>query len=390
MQKVLFMRRFVIITFRMLVILAVLGFAIYRLQFAPIAVTAVEVRRGPVTAEVMGTGTLTAHTKATVSPKIQGRLMTLTVDQNDTVTTGQLLATLDDSDLREQVAIAKANLDAAQATLDRVQADDARAKAVVTQARLDYKRFDRLGTTSAVSTSDVDKSRESMQVAEAGVVSAAAATIEARKQMASIERSLRYQETKLADTKIHSPFAGLITRRDRDVGDIIVPGASIFQLVSTNEIWVSAWVDESAMGALQPGQSARIVFRSDPLKLYSGRVIRVGREVDRETREFLVDLSAEELPRGWAIGQRAEVFIQTGKKDNVVQVPRKLVRWREGNAGVFVIADGKASWRNLKLGMAGGEIAEIESGLAAGDKVISALEADAQKLQPGRRVVIHP
>ena len=266
MQKVLFMRRFVIITFRMLVILSVLGFAIYRLQFSPIAVTAVEVRRGPVTAEVMGTGTLTAHIKATVSPKIQGRLMELTVDQNDTVTTGQLLATLDDSDLREQVAIAKANLEAAQATLERVQADDARAKAVVTQARLDYKRFDRLGTTSAVSTSDVDKSREGMQVAEAGVVSAAAATIEARKQMASIERSLRYQEAKLADTQIHSPFAGLITRRDRDVGDIIVPGASIFQLVSTQEIWVSAWVDESAMTALRPGQSARIVLPVRPPK----------------------------------------------------------------------------------------------------------------------------
>jgi HlyD family secretion protein len=103
-----------------------------------------------------------------------------------------------------------------------------------------------------------------------------------------------------------------------------------------------------------------------------------------------VDLGADELPPGWAIGQRAEVFIQTGKKDNVVQVPRKLVRWREGSAGVFVIADGKAAWRNLRLGLAGGEIAEVESGLAAGDKVITGPETVLPTLQPGRRVVTRP
>ena len=56
----------------------------------------------------MGTGTLTAHTKATIGPEIQGRLVELKVDQNDEVTKGQLLARLDDSDLREQQAIARA------------------------------------------------------------------------------------------------------------------------------------------------------------------------------------------------------------------------------------------------------------------------------------------
>ena len=86
------------------------------------------------------------------------------------------------------------------------------------------------------------------------------------------------------------PFDGLITRRDRDLGDIVVPGACIFQLISTEDIWVSAWVDESFRAVLQPGQKARIVFRSEPGKDYAGSVIRISREVDRETREFLVDV----------------------------------------------------------------------------------------------------
>jgi len=382
------MRKIINFIIRLIIILAVLGFVLYRIKFAPISVSAFNVQRGQVTAEVMGTGTLTAHTKTTISPKIQGRLVELTVDQNDAVTTGQLLARLDDSDLREQVAIAKANLEVAQASLKRAQAEEESAKAVITQSRLDYMRNSKLASTGAVATSDMDKSHEQLQVAEAEGARAGAAIIEAQKQIVAADKTLRFHDAKLADSKIYSPFEGLITRRDRDPGDIIVPGASIFQLISTREIWVSAWVDESAMTMLRPGQKARLAFRSDPQKNYSGAVVRISREVDRETREFLVDVSADQLPQNWAIGQRAEVFIQTGKKDNVVQVPRRLIRWRDGNAGVFVNVGGKANWRNLKLGITGGEFAEVESGIAAGDKIITAPDTEVRKLQPGRRVVI--
>ncbi len=384
------MRKIINFIIRLILILAVLGFVLYRIKFAPISVSAFDVRRGTVTAEVMGTGTLTAHTKTTISPKIQGRLVELTVDQNDMVTTGQLLARLDDSDLREQVAIAKAYLEVAQASLKRAQAEEERAKAVITQSQLDYMRNLKLADTGAVATSDMDKSREQLQVAEAEVARADAAVIEAQKQIAAADKTLRYHDAKLTDTRIYSPFEGLITRRDRDPGDIIVPGASIFQLISTREIWISAWVDESAMTMLQPGQKARLFFRADPQKNYSGTVVRISREVDRESREFLVDVSADQLPQNWAIGQRAEVFIQTERKEDVVRVPRRLVRWRNGKAGVFVISGGNADWRNLNLGITGGEFAEVESGIAAGDKIITAPDSEARKLQPGRRVVIVP
>ena len=83
---------------------------------------------------------------------------------------------------------------------------------------------------------------------------------------------------------MRSPYDGLVTRRDRDPGGIVVPGASILQLVATNEIWVSAWVDETAMTGLKVDQPARVVFRSEPAKNYAGEVARLGRETDRETR----------------------------------------------------------------------------------------------------------
>jgi len=382
------MRKYLSYILRFLIIAAILAAVFYYVRLAPITVSVLAVKQGPVEAEVMGAGTLTAHTRATISPKIQGRLVELMVDQNDTVTEGQLLARLDDPDLREQQAIAKANLEAAHAAYERAQADQKRAGAVTVQAKLEYDRQSQLRAKQVVSESTLDKSRELLQVAEAEEARAAAAVTEAQKQIVAAERTLDYQNAKLADTSIYSPFDGLITRRDRDIGDIVVPGASIFQLISTKDIWVSAWVDESLMATVRPGQKARIVFRSEPGKDYAGPVIRVSPEVDRETREFLVDVAPEELPQRWAVGQRAEVFIMTGKKDNVVRIPSKMIRWRDGRAGVMVNESGKATWRNLELGMMGRESVEVTNGLAENDAVIMASEAQAKKLQLGRRVVI--
>jgi RND family efflux transporter MFP subunit len=382
------MRKYFLHILRVLILAAIVGVIFYYVKLTPIPVTAASVTRGSVQAEVLGAGIVIAHTRATISPKIQGRIVALTVDQNDTVAKDQLLARLDDSDLREQQAIAKANVEAAHAALERAGADQKRAEAVRVRAKLEYDRQEQLRAKQVVPEATLDESRESFQVAQAEETRAAAATAEAQKQILAAERTLDYQNAKLADTNIYSPFAGLITRRDRDVGDIVVPGASIFQLISTKDIWVSAWVDESLMAAVKPGQTARIVFRSEPGKDYAGRVIRVSPDVDPETREFLVDVAPEQLPPRWAVGQRAEVFIATGRKDNVLRVPARMIRWREGKAGVTVDKGGKATWRNVELGIVGRQYVEVVKGLAENETVVVAGEAQAKKFQPGRRVVV--
>lgn len=200
--------------------------------------------------------------------------------------------------MREQQAIAKANLEAAQATLDRAKAERKRAEAVVTQARREYDRQSQLQAKQIASESDLDKARELLHVAEAEEARAIAAVAESQRLIVAAERTLDYQNVRLDDTNITSPFDGLITRRDRDLGDVVVPGAGVFQLISTRDLWVSAWVDESFRAVLKPGQKARIVFPSEPKKDCGGSVIRISPEVDRETREFLVGVKPDHLPQG--------------------------------------------------------------------------------------------
>ena len=212
------MRKYLSYILRFLIVAAILAAVFYYVRLAPITVSVLTVKRGPIEAEVLGAGTLTAHTRATISPKIQGRLVALMVDQNDTVTKGQLLARLDDSDLREQQAIAKANLEAARAAHERAQADQKRAEAVRVQAKLEYDRQSQLQAKQFASDSELDKSRELLQVAEAEEARAVAAVTEAQKQIVAAERTLDYQNAKLADTNIYSPFDGLITRREPRLG----------------------------------------------------------------------------------------------------------------------------------------------------------------------------
>ena len=95
---------------------------------------------GEVRGEVMGTGTLEARVKTTISPRIQERLAEVLVDQGDIVKSGQLIARLDDAETKQQVAIAEATLAAARATVERVRSDEARAQAVLKQTQLDYRR----------------------------------------------------------------------------------------------------------------------------------------------------------------------------------------------------------------------------------------------------------
>jgi HlyD family secretion protein len=368
-----------------LVLALLIGFAVYRMKFAPVPVMAHKLVAGPVVAEVMGTGTLEARVKTIISPRIQERLAEVLVDQNDGVKTGQLLARLDDGELKQQVEVAAASLAAARASLERVKTDEARALAVVKQARLDHKRSSELLTNQISSASDFDKAVEQLNVAEADVKRSQAAIMEAGSQVVTAEKNLAYQKERLGFTQIVSPYDGLIVRRDRDPGGVVVPGSSLLQLISTNEIWVSAWVDETAMARLAPAQPARVVFRSEPAKSYPGEVARLGREADRETREFLVDVRVNVLPKNWAVGQRAEVFIETGRKESTLAVPLRFVAWRGGKPGAFVIERGKTQWHELKLGLRGLETAEVAEGLSAGEVVCKPRDLK-QQLNDGQRI----
>jgi len=381
----MFTKRFLRIGWKIALVLLIALVIVYRLYFAPVPVDSYAVKIGPIATEVMGTGTLEARVQATISAKISGRLSEVLADQGSRVTKGQLLATLDDGDLRQQVEMAKAEADATKAGVERAAADVNSAQATAVHARAFYNRVTPLAENKVVSGEDLDNAIQQRDVAESQLSRAQLAKVEIERQLVKAEATLKYYEEKLADTRIFAPFDGLIIRRDRDQGAVVVPGSSILQIISTEQMWVSAWVDESSMDALAIEQPARIVFRSSPDKSYKGTVARISPLADRETREFLVDVLIKELPRTWAVGQRAEVYIQTASKDNALLVPSNAVVWQKGKPGLFLNNGGHAKWMNVEIGLQGKESVEIRNGLKAGDVVI--WQRDAKKAITENRAV---
>jgi HlyD family secretion protein len=201
------------------------------------------------------------------------------------------------------------------------------------------------------------------------------------------ETTLAYRNALLTDTNVVAPSDGLIVQRQRNPGDIAVPGSAILTLISTDELWVAAWVDETEMARIAVGQPARIVFRSEPGHAYRGKVARLAREADRETREFEVDVRALELPKNWAVGQRAEVYIETARKTGVPLLPANKILWRDGKPGVFVPEGQYAAWRALTLGINGGKIVEIAAGLGPDDRVLVPVDGKPAAIE-GRRISV--
>jgi len=367
----------------------IIAVIIYKVKFAPTLVVSHPVTKEHITDEVMGSGALDAKVKMIVSSRIAGRLEKVLVDQGDLVKKDQLIATLDDNILTQNVKVAEASLATAKSSAEKVQRDLEIEQAILANAVKTYNRQKSLVATGATSQGVFDKASESLKTAQARHSRAKTAVIEARDKINEATQILALRKEQLEDAQIRAPFDGKIVQRERDPGNIIVPGTAILSMVSTDVLWVRAWVDETTLSKIKLDQTARIVFRSEPKTQYPGKVARIGSEVDRETREYIVDVFVNKLPNNWAIGQRAEVFINAGEKENALTIPETMIQWRNRAPGVFTNQSGKAVWTPVEIGLQGGGLVEILKGLDANDTVVRPLNPK-KFLAPDTRIKIPP
>ena len=138
--------------------------------------------------------------KATISPKISGRVAQVLVDQGDHVKAGQSLVRLDDAELRQQVEIATAGVAVAEAALDRLRADKDRAVAVLHQADFDYQRTRKLYEKDTAASVEIEKSTEALSIAQAELARAEAAIVEGQNECLSQQKTQAFHQARLADT----------------------------------------------------------------------------------------------------------------------------------------------------------------------------------------------
>ncbi len=369
-----------------LLLIGSLGLGAYVLVLRPTEVGALRVSRGVVIEEALGTGSVESRRTVGVSFEVAGRITQILVDQGDEVRRGQKLALLDDQTLRAEVALAEQEVALAQVTLRRQGAEVQRARATLNGATNSLARISPLVESGAVSAEELDAAKERFQVASAELSGAEAAELEGREGISTAQRRLDLARVRLERSAVYSSVDGVVLRRAREVGDVVVPGAEVLRLAATDTVWASVWVDETHLDALAVDLPVRLALRSEPQHLRAGSVSRIGREVDRETRELLVDVAFEELPERMAFGQRVDLWIELDRHDDVVRIPSSYIVHQDGATGAFVAEEGRASFRALQLGKRGRDVVEVEGGLEPGELLLDPALSKKKRLKSGQRV----
>ena len=364
------MKRYIKTIIKAVIFIIVAVTAFYFWKLAPVEVPTSEVKVSPLQQTVSCTGTLEGKTRLSISPGETGTIRKLYADQGDMVRKGTLLAEMDSDDIVQQMKVAEAERAVAQAALQRIDAEIRSAKANLEYADTMFQRSEKLLKSNAQSRSAYDKNRENLLVASAALEQAEKRRVEAGAVLMKQNAQIAYYKTKLSENRLKAPFDALILRRNREQGAVVNPGVSIMDIVDTSTIWASVWVDETQTAHLRNGLAADVFFRTLPKQVFRGKICRLWKETDRETREFKVDIALEKLPRNWTLGQRLEVFIKINAPRECVNIPAGLISWKNNSPFVLCIAGGKIICRPVKLGIRSKDKVEIISGLQAGDRIV--------------------
>lgn len=245
--------------------------------------------------EIVLSGNIEAH-ESLVSFKVPGRIIELPVEEGQSVAAGALLAHLEDADYRQRVRIDEASVHVRQSNLaltlagtrqqevKAVEQNMLDAKADLQQKKLDYQRAQQLYTEDAISAQDRDLADTALKRSQAAFQAAEQKYSEARegsrKEEIAIAQSnlkeaaanLGMSRVNLDYTTLRAPSAGVITVRQAELGEVVVPGTPVVTLADLDHIRLRAYLAETDLGRVRWGQNAVITTDTYPGKQYHGRV----------------------------------------------------------------------------------------------------------------------
>ncbi len=301
-------------------------------------VTSVPVRKIRVPMSESATGSVRAVHETSVASKILAKVLAVNVKAGQQVARGEILAQLDDADLKARREQAVAALSAARAARD--------------QARVEFDRVDRLFKQNSAAQIELDRVATALKSREADVQ--------------RLEQNLKEADAVLEYATIHSPIAGLVVDKKVDAGDIVTPGQVLVTLYDPKRMQLVASVRESLTRQLEVGQTVPVGV--DALGLMcEGQVSEIVPEADVASRSFLVKVTGP-CPPGVYAGMYGRLLIPLGDEELLV-VPSRSVR-RVGQLDVVdVVQDQTLQRRVIQLGRVVGDDVQVLSGLAEGERV---------------------
>lgn len=370
-----------------------------------------KVGRRDLVAAVTASGKVQPKKKVDVSPDITGRITQLAVHEGDYVQKGQFLLQIDPT-------VYEANLQRAEATLASSQAALVQAAANRDQAKRGLDRTKELRTQNPnlVSPETEEQAQTAFDVAEALVNSS-------QHQVDQARAGVRESRDQLAKTRIVAPMTGRITRLAVEEGEVAVPGTfskDVGLLLTVSDlsvIQVKVQVDETDVVRLHMGDSVEVSIDAFPDTTFVGKVTKVAnsavltaasnvtgtndRAVDYEVEITLVNPPADVRPD---LSATARIITDTRKASLSIPIIALTVREntpvpsenrrvdttgagkKKETEGVFVVTNGKATFRPVKVGIAGDEYFEVLDGVKDGETIVAGPYQAIRDLKEGSAV----
>jgi HlyD family secretion protein len=331
-----------------------------------------------------GSGYVTARRQATVSSKVTGKVVEVLLEEGMRVNEGQVVARLDDANVKTTLAAAQAQWESAKSTVEETRAQ-------LKQAELDWNRTRELANQKIAAPAELER-------AEADATALRARLERQQRDITVAERQVAVWQQQLDDMIIRAPFGGIVTSKDAQPGEIISPisgggrftRSGIGTIVDMDSLEFEIEVNESSIQQVQPGQPVEATLDAYPDWKIPCKVIAIIPTADRGKSTVKVRVGLDQrdpriLPEmrvQVAFRDRAGAGAGPGSTRRNVTVPKSVLQEQNGRDIVFVVQNGRAERRAVTVSGTLGNDTVISSGISAGERVV----LDPQGLAEGARV----
>ena len=345
-----------------------------RAAAVPVHVVAAQAMGGSAaTASILdASGYVVARRQAAVASKITDRMVELDIEEGDRVKAGQVIARLDDTNIRASLNAARAQLDYARAGLAETQVN-------LTNAQRDYDRQRTLLQGRFVSQAVVDNAQTAVDALRAQF-----ATHQSNIEVA--KRNVDFAERNLEDTIVRAPFAGVVIAKSAQVGEIVSPVSAgggftrtgIGTIVDMESLEIEVDVNEAYINRVQPNQPVDSVLNAYPEWKIPSHVIAIIPTADRSKATVKVRIGLDLKDGRIVPDMGVRVSFLEDKKPAApassaprgVLVPSKAVLRQGSEDVVYVFKDQKAQRRKATLGGTVGDSRQVLAGVSAGEMVV--------------------
>lgn len=314
------------------------------------------VREEPLSQTIDVLGRLVARQSGAVAARVAERVAAVRVQVGDRVRLGDVLAQLSDDRLQSERQLRAAAVDAARAAAGR-------DRATVAKSRQTLARQEQLRGSTAYRKDRAEDAERDVEIAQATLVRTEA-------DLAAAQAQLNLAEIALADATVRAPYDGVVTVRHLSAGAYVSVGDPVVSLLNDAEIEIEADVPADRLAALPPGTAVEAEVQNGGHVFAAVRAIVPEENPRTRTRAVRFVIQADPIAYSIAANQSTMLHIPIGSARNVLTVSKDAIVRAGERQSVFVVVDGKAVAKTVQLGESLGSRYEVLQGLGAGDTVV--------------------